>query len=68
MWVRFLVVCFLHKTNPNKQKKYLLLREKVAQMPLFKVSFSWVGKFDGFVIIFVLVPTCLLYTSPSPRD
>ena len=32
-WLRFAVVCFLHKANPN-QRKNMLLSEKVAQLPL----------------------------------
>ena len=42
--VRFLVVCFLYKTNPNPTKKYFLWEKKVAEMPFFlKAIFSWVG-------------------------
>ena len=35
-------VSYVHKINPNPRKKYLL-REKVAQMPLFNLFRSWVG-------------------------
>ena len=42
-WFRFLVVCFLYKTNPNPRKKKLLW-EKVAQIPLLTFFFlGWVG-------------------------
>ena len=54
-WVRFLVVCFQYKTNPNPQKKYFLW-EKVAEMPLFNLFFlglgwPWVGELVGFIKI-----------------
>ena len=42
-WVGFLVVCFLHKTNPQPTKTDLLW-EKVAQIPLLTYHFlGWVG-------------------------
>ena len=42
VWVGFLVVCYLHKINPNRQNKYLLW-EKVAPKCHFSPNFSWVG-------------------------
>ena len=40
VWVKFLVVCFLYKINPNPRKN-TCGGKKVAQMPLLK--FSWGG-------------------------
>ena len=44
-WVGFLVVCFLYKTNP---KNYLLLRGKVAKMPLLTCKTVFLNTLAGF--------------------
>ena len=64
-WVRFLVVGFLRKTNPNPRKNYLLW-EKVAQAPLLNLIFlglgwPWVGEFVGFMTIFTCFPTYIIW-------
>ena len=41
-WGRFLVVCFLYKTNPNPRKN-ILLWEKVAQIATFNLVFLGLG-------------------------
>ena len=41
VWVMFLVVCFLHKTNPNPRKK-IWCGKKWPKMQLL-TYFSWVG-------------------------
>ena len=40
-WVRFLVLCLLHETNPNP-RKIICCGKKVVQLPLL-TYFSWVG-------------------------
>ena len=55
-WVRFLVVCFLYKTNPNPRKTRLLW-EKSGPNVNFNLIFSWVGELDGFMKIFIRFPT-----------
>ena len=60
-WVRFFVVCFLYKTNPNPRKT-ICRGEKVARMPLLNLIFlglgwPWVGEFEGFIIMFLCFPT-----------
>ena len=60
-WVRFLAVYFPHKTNPNPRKIYMLW-EKVALNATFNLFFlglgwPWVGEFDGFIIMLMLLPT-----------
>ena len=42
-WVRFVVVCFLYKTIPTREKMFLLWARKVAQNAAFLPNFSWVG-------------------------
>ena len=40
----FLVVCFLHKINPNPRKNYLAVRGKSGpECPFFQAYISWVG-------------------------
>ena len=61
-WVRTLVVCFLHKANPNQPTKTYLLFEKSGPIATFNLillglGWPWVGEFDGFIIIVVCFPT-----------
>ena len=64
-WVRFLVVRFLYKTNPNP-RKIICCGKKVTQKSGPNASFNlfclglgwpWVGEFVGFMIIFICFPT-----------
>ena len=61
VFVRFLVVCFLYITNANP-RKVICCGKKWPKMPLFNLFFlglgwPWVGEFDDFIIIFILLPT-----------
>ena len=54
--VRFLVVCFLYKTNPNP-RKIICCGKKVGPIATFNLFFlglgwPWVGEFVGFTIRF----------------
>ena len=58
-WVGFLVVCFPYKIKTKPTKKYYLLWEKLAQMPLLTYLFlgwmvlGWgVGRFHGNIYMF----------------
>ena len=58
--VRFLVVCFLYKTNPNPPKS-ICSQGKSGPNATFNLIFLglgwlWVGEFDGFMIIFYVFP------------
>ena len=58
-WVRFLVVCFLYKTNPNPNT---CCREKSGPNSTLNLFFlglgwPWVGEFVGVIIIFICFPT-----------
>ena len=62
-WVGFLVVCFLHKINPNQRKttKKYLLWEKGPKIPILTENFlglgwPWLGELVGFIIVFICFP------------
>ena len=63
----FFPVCFLYKINPTPRNT-ICCGKKWPKMPLFKLTFSWVGfspwvgEFDGFIII------CTWYMFPNPTE
>ena len=60
-WVGFRVVCFLYKTDPNPNPKFIAVG-KSAPSATFHLIFlglgwPWVGEFAGSIIIFICFPT-----------
>ena len=57
-WVRFVVVRFLYKTNPNPPKNICCGQKsgpRATFNPVFLgLGWPWVGEFVGFIIIFYL--------------
>ena len=59
-WVGFLVVCFLHKINPNPRKNIICGRKwpKCHFLPNFSwLGWPWVGEARRFHIAFTRFPT-----------
>ena len=59
-WVRFLVVCFLYKTNPNPRKIIAVGKSgPFANFNLFflGLGWPWVGQFVGFLVICICFST-----------
>ena len=52
-WVRFIVVCFLYKTNPNPRKTTCCGKKWPMPVPYLGLGWPWVGDFVGFHEIYM---------------